>query len=115
MLFRSGAQSPMRCSIAKCMCSRPGLDLPEFLKLLVSALLLAVLCVACAPAETSYPDEINAWHATKDQFMRESSDSPVLPAQRASFPALSYFPVSADYRVPAQLTVAQSDTVISIP
>jgi uncharacterized protein (DUF1684 family) len=82
---------------------------------LVFGLMLVVLCAACGPAETPYPDEINAWHATKDQFMRESSDSPVLPDQRASFPPLSYFPVSAEYRVPAQLTVAQSDTVIRIP
>lgn len=85
------------------------------LRLLLSAAILATACAACGSGEVPYADEINAWHATKDQFMRESADSPVLPEQRASFPPLSYFPVMPEYRVPAALTVAASDTVIDIP
>lgn len=47
--------------------------------------------------------------------MRESEDSPVLAAQRASFPPLTYFPISEEYRVPAALTVAASNTILEIP
>ena len=85
------------------------------LRLLLSAAILATACAACGSGEVPYADEINAWHTTKDQFMRESADSPVLPEQRASFPPLTYFPVMPEYRVPAALTVAASDTVIDIP
>jgi len=84
-------------------------------RLLPSAVLLATACAACTPAQIPYPDEISAWHATKDQFMRESADSPIPAAQRATFPPLSYFPVSAEYRVPAALTVAASNTMLQIP
>jgi uncharacterized protein (DUF1684 family) len=84
-------------------------------RLLLSAVLLGAACTACAPAQVSYVDEINAWHATKDQFMRESTDSPVPAAQRDSFPPLAYFPVTAEYRVPAALTVAASNTTLQIP
>jgi uncharacterized protein (DUF1684 family) len=75
----------------------------------------AIACGACGTGEVPYADEINAWHATKDQYMRESDDSPIPAPQRASFPALTYFPVSPEYRVPAALTVAASETVLSIP
>ena len=47
--------------------------------------------------------------------MRESPDSPVPAAQRANFPPLAYFPVTAEYRVPAALTVAASNTMLQIP
>ena len=57
--------------------------------------------------EVPYEDEIAAWHAEKDRFMRESPDSPVLAAERATFPPLPYFPIDAEYRVPASLTVAR--------
>ena len=82
---------------------------------LLCAVLLAVAGGACSSGDVPYSDEINAWHASKDQYMRESDDSPIPRAQRASFPPLSYFPVSPDYRVPAALTVAASDTVLNIP
>ena len=63
--------------------------------------LVAALTGCSAPA--SYPDQIAAWHNEKDRFMRESSESPVPPDKRASFPALSYFPTDPAYRVPAML------------
>jgi uncharacterized protein (DUF1684 family) len=85
------------------------------LKQALALVVLAAACASCSPGEVPYAEDVNGWRATKDQFMRESPDSPVLPNQRASFPPLSYFPVSEDYRVPAQLTVAASDTVIQIP
>jgi uncharacterized protein len=82
---------------------------------IVSIAIAATACYACGAGEVPYPDEIQGWHAAKDQYMRESDDSPIPAAQRASFPALSYFPVSPDYRVPAELTMAASDTELSIP
>jgi uncharacterized protein (DUF1684 family) len=84
-------------------------------RLLLSAVLLAIACAACSAPQIPYADEINAWHATKDQFMRESPDSPVPAAQRANFPPLAYFPVTLEYRVPAALTVAPSNTMLEIP
>jgi uncharacterized protein (DUF1684 family) len=83
--------------------------------LLFSVMLLGLACAACRSSQVPYVDEINAWHATKDQFMRESDDSPVPAGQRASFPALAYFPIAQEYRVPAALTVAASNTVLQIP
>ena len=66
------------------------------------AIVVAAAFAGCS-APASYPDEIAAWHADKDRFMRESSESPVPPEKRASFPALSYFPTDPAYRVPAML------------
>jgi uncharacterized protein len=80
----------------------------------LGALIFLIVCGGCGTGDVPYADEINAWHATKDAFMR-SADSPVVPDQRADFPPLSYFPVSPEYRVPAALTLATSDTVINIP
>jgi hypothetical protein len=66
--------------------------------------LAALACLAaCSRAPASYPDQIAAWHAEKDRFMRESSQSPVPPEQRATFPPLTYFPTDPAYRVPAML------------
>jgi uncharacterized protein (DUF1684 family) len=84
-------------------------------RLLLAVLLLGGTCAACASPPIPYADEISAWHATKDQFMRESPDSPVPAAQRATFPSLTYFPVTPEYRVPAALTVAASNTMLRIP
>jgi len=76
---------------------------------------LAVCFAACTAKEVPYADEISAWHAMKDQFMRSSSDSPIPREQRASFPPLAYFPIERDYRVPASLTVARGEDILEIP
>jgi uncharacterized protein (DUF1684 family) len=75
--------------------------------------LLALLTAACAEPPT-YEEEIAGWRAEKDQFMRESPESPVPDGQRASFPALPYFPISQEYRVPASLNVVPNDDVIEM-
>ena len=72
----------------------------------VAAALL--LLSACAHAPASYPDQIAAWHAEKDRFMRESAESPVPADKRATFPPLSYFPTDPSYRTPASLQPAPS-------
>jgi uncharacterized protein len=79
-------------------------------------LLLAAVAAACSSTpELTYDEEIAAWHAEKDAFMREAEESPVPKDKRATFPALSYFPTNPDYRVPSALTVAPSDNFIEMP
>lgn len=80
---------------------------------LVVACALA-LTVACERAPVPYADQITAWHAEKDRFMRESSDSPVPADTRATFPPLAYFPTDAAYRVPAALQPAASGASIEM-
>jgi uncharacterized protein len=80
------------------------------------ALLVVALTAACASKpELTYDEEIGAWHAEKDAFMREADDSPVPKDKRATFPPLAYFPTNPEYRVPAALTVARSDNFIEMP
>ena len=79
-----------------------------------AAFALLVLAAACTLRAVPYADAINAWHSEKDQFMRESDQSPVPRDTRATFPPLSYFTVQPDYRVPAELTVARGNDVMEM-
>ena len=81
---------------------------------LLPAVLLASTCVACTPAQRPHAEEIAAWRAEKDQFMRASDESPIPAEQRASFAPLPYFPVDEDYRTAAALKVMPSDDVIEM-
>jgi uncharacterized protein (DUF1684 family) len=83
-------------------------------RLFCSLAVLAVLA-ACTAREIPHDEEIAGWRADKDRFMRESADSPVLPADRAAFPDLPYFPINAEYRVPASLRVARADDILEMP
>jgi uncharacterized protein len=74
-----------------------------------------LLVAACGSPPLSYQEEIASWHAEKDRFMRESSESPVPKERREAFPPLAYFPTNPEYRVPASLTVARADDVIEMP
>jgi uncharacterized protein len=76
--------------------------------------LALVWLFACTAKEVPYDQEIATWHADKDRFMRESSESPVLPAERSAFPPLPYFPINPEYRVPASLTVARADDILEM-
>lgn len=69
----------------------------------------------CSKAPLPYPDQIAAWHAEKDQFMRASPDSPVPADKRASFAPLPYFPLDPAYRVPAVLTPAPDGAAVEMP
>jgi uncharacterized protein (DUF1684 family) len=75
---------------------------------------LAALAHACTPAAKPYAEEIGAWQAEKDQFMRLSPESPVPQAQRATFQPLSYFPINEEYRVPAALKPIESTQVLEM-
>lgn len=70
----------------------------------------------CSREPRSYADELAAARADKDQMLRESSQSPVPPDKRATFPPLAYYPVDESYIVPAQLKPpAQDAQVIVMP
>jgi len=81
-------------------------------------LLIAVTAAssACSSApELTYDEEIAAWQADRDTFMREADESPVPKDKRATFPRLSYFATNPDYRIPAALSVKPSDDFIEMP
>jgi uncharacterized protein len=91
-------------------------DRPPRRRLTAAVLLVVVAAIpACSPKEVPYGDVIQAWHAEKDRFLREASDSPVPPEKRGSFPPLAYFGTDQDYRVPASLEVRQSNSVLEMP
>jgi uncharacterized protein (DUF1684 family) len=77
--------------------------------------LIALLFAACTPREQPYAEQIASLRTEKDQFMRASSQSPVPPERRASFPPLNYFPIELEYRVPASLQVMPGDDVMEMP
>jgi uncharacterized protein (DUF1684 family) len=76
--------------------------------------LLLAAAVSCRTPEVPYADEIAAWHADKDRYLREAKDSPIPADRRAAFPGLKYFPIDPAYRVPAALSVAPSDDVMQM-
>jgi hypothetical protein len=82
---------------------------------LFSSLAVLAVVAACTAREIPHDEEIAGWRADKDRFMRESADSPVLPADRAGFPDLPYFPINAEYRVPASLRVARVGDILEMP
>jgi uncharacterized protein (DUF1684 family) len=75
----------------------------------------ACLLAACTSAPLPYPEQIAAWHAEKDRFMRESPQSPVPADKRGTFPPLAYFPTDPVYRVPASLQETASGPVVVMP
>jgi len=83
---------------------------------LAALIMLALMSLpACTVKQLPYGDEIRAWRAEKDRFMKEATDSPVPPDKRAAFPALAYFATDPDYRVPASLEVRQSSSILEMP
>ncbi|MEO6237815.1 MAG: DUF1684 domain-containing protein [Vicinamibacterales bacterium] len=79
------------------------------------SVLALLLAAGCSKPSLSYPQQIAAWHAEKDQFMRESSESPVPADRRASFAHLPYFAVDPAYRVPASLEPAPPGPPVEMP
>lgn len=80
-----------------------------------SWLLALVLLSGCTAKALPYDEEIAAWRAEKDRFMRVAPESPVPEPERASFPPLPYYPTNAEYRVPASLKIAPASDVIEMP
>ena len=76
---------------------------------------LVLVVFACSKAPLPYAEQIEAWHAEKDAFMRESGDSPVPSERRAAFAPLAYFPTDESYRVPAVLQPAPDTPAVEMP
>lgn len=70
-------------------------------------LLLAGALSACTVADAPSSPDVATWRAEKDRYMRESSDSPVPAAARATFPPLPYYPIDPVYQAPAVLGITQ--------
>jgi len=71
------------------------------------ALALASACTSGPPPPDNRPYEqrIDQWRKDKDaMFKSGGSESPLTPADRATFAGLSYFPIDNAYHVPARLT-----------
>lgn len=81
----------------------------------VATALVWLVVAACSKTPVPYADQIAAWHAEKDRFMRQSPDSPVPAEKRAAFPPLPYFAVDPEYRVPASLEPAAAGTIVEMP
>jgi hypothetical protein len=74
---------------------------------------LALAALSCTGAPAPYPQEIAAWRAEKDAFMR-AGESPVPAHKRSTFPPLPYYPIDEQYRVPAGLKMVESDQIIEL-
>ena len=83
--------------------------------LLTLLVVLAVACTAPPPDDVSYIDTIMADRAEKDRAFREGSDSPVPLEHRHAILPLSYYPPDLNYRVPAELRVAEEQPVFDVP
>jgi len=83
-------------------------------RLVQTTLIAAVLgTLSCARAPVSYTDEIAQRRAEIDAYMH-SSESPVPPEKRASFPPLPYYGIDESYRVPAALKVLRGEQVLEM-
>lgn len=54
---------------------------------------------------------LEAWRAARDRLLRDHPQSPIPPAERASFGGLRWFPVDPTYRVAARLVPADGALV----
>ena len=98
------------------MTARNGqLPFPNSQRLKAFTLATLGYLAACSHAPASYTDQIAAWHAEKDRFMRGSSESPIPADKRATFPPLTYFATDPSYRVPAALQPAPPGPAVEMP
>ncbi len=79
------------------------------------AILWMAVAAGCSKPPLSYSEQIAAWHSEKDQFMRESPQSPIPAERRAAWAPLPYFPVDPSYRIPAMLHPAAPGPAIEMP
>ena len=86
-------------------------------QLIAVALVLTAACTSGPPPpvdERPYEQQILDWRAQKDFFFRNDPDSPLLPADRATFTGLPYYPVDPALRVPALLSEERTNPPVII-
>ncbi len=85
---------------------------------------LAVLAVATmsgcasgppAPDDSSYISRLAQGRAEKDLYFRDSPETPIPPDKKDVLLPLRYFPIDADYSVPAALKLADERPVFEMP
>ena len=67
-----------------------------------------------ASADDSTRVQIEALRAAKDSLLK-SEDSPLLPAQRARFEQLAYYPIDLRYRLRGELHIYGRQRIVEIP
>ena len=77
------------------------------------ALAGALVVANCSVAERPYQEQIAAWRADKDAYMR-SNDSPVPADRRTTFPPLAYYAIDERFRVPAALKIARGEETMEM-
>ena len=87
---------------------------------LVIAALSFVWLAACssgpsAPDDSDYQEQLTTERKFKDQFFRESPESPVPGDKRKTMLPLRYFPIEPTYSVPAVLRLADERPVFEMP
>jgi uncharacterized protein (DUF1684 family) len=88
--------------------------------ILVAKRLVSVAAVAfgaaCSADPPSYEEALARARAEKDLMLRDSTQSPVPPGKRASWPSLEYYPPDESYRVPASLaSPAKAGEIVVMP
>ena len=81
--------------------------------------LCAIACYLClsfgsAAADDSIRAQIEVLRAAKDSLLK-SEDSPLLPAQRARFERLAYYPIDFRYRLRGELHIYGRQRIVEIP
>ena len=76
--------------------------------------MLAVACTNQPPEEKDYASKLAADRAAKDSAFA-AGDDPIPRASHATFLPLAYFPIDADYNVPAALNAINDPAIIEMP
>ena len=72
------------------------------------------LSLGSVSADDSIRAQIKALRAAKDSLLK-SEDSPLLPAQRARFEQLAYYPIDLRYRLRGELHIYGRQRIVEIP
>ena len=72
------------------------------------------LSLGSASADESIRAQIEVLRAAKDSLLK-SEDSPLLPAQRAHFEQLAYYPIDLSYRLRGELHIYGRQRIVEIP
>jgi len=106
----------LRSKVLRQLVSIANLQLPT--SNVFSAFCVALLTLglsACTVKDAPSAPDVATWRAEKDRYFRESPESPVPEAQRATFQPLPYYAIDPVYQVPAALSMAPGDAVLELP